>query len=271
MAYNPPIRIRKKDRAERNRLAKNARQKIRRARENHGQDLRGVIDIPKMEDFSTRKEFNQWKKDVADFVDRSNLQYQFKRNVHGISASKERLQRIEEKNKEERRLAQERIDEQKENVYGEGGEIKGKLKDREVLFKNQEDVYGVDVPEKFDFEDIATEQRLEDVEKRAERRADPEYFRIRDERMKTNFTSMLAESFNNLADEVIAKINNMPADDFFEIFNMFEEFNFQEHYPVKGEDEQYAQDKQESDIQAMNTYIDAWNNGEISKDLKDFR
>lgn len=271
MAKHPPIRIRKQDRAERNRLAKNTRAKIKRDWQNHGKDTSSEVIMPKIEDFSTRKEFNQWKKEMENFTDRSNLKYQFKKNQHNISASKEQLKNVEEKNKEERRLAQERIDEQKDNVYGEGGEIKGKLKDREKLFQDPVDVYGVRVPEEFDFEDIKTEQRLEDVEKRAERQADPEYFTIRDERLKSNFTSMLAESFNNMADRVIEKINRMPADDFFEIFNMFEEFNFEEHYPVKGEDEQYAQDKQESDIEAMNTYIDAWNNGEISKDLKDFR
>ena len=111
MARPPRIRITQNDRAEFARLARNAKAKVRRTFKNYGIDLTGEVDIPTLDDFKTRKQFNEWREKVESFTNRNNLNYQFVKNDFGVSASKKELNDIARDVKKAQRLADQKIKE----------------------------------------------------------------------------------------------------------------------------------------------------------------
>lgn len=88
------------------------------------------------------------------------------------------------------------------------------------------------------------------------------------ERMKENFIIALEGSFNSLADELIKKIKDVPADDFYEIYLQFDEFDF-DYFDTEGQ----TVVADETEVGQMLKYIEMYENGSINKDLwnKNFR
>ena len=64
------IRISNKDKKEYAKLVKNAKSKVRRVQKNYGIDLSKEIELPSLESFETRKQFNEWKQKQSSFLNR---------------------------------------------------------------------------------------------------------------------------------------------------------------------------------------------------------
>lgn len=272
MAKFTPIRIRKSDKKEYKRLVRNTRAKIRRVNKKHGIDLSGQIDLPDLEDFSTRKEFNEWKDRQKSFTNRSNIDYQFVKNPYGVSASKRRIREIEENTKKAQKLAEEKIEEQQNKPFISGGKQYGTVGQRAQHMKKG-DVLEVHVPEDFDFNKMRNKQRLIDVEESMERRSQPEYFDERTERMMNNFIDTLEESFHSDAEELVDKLKDLTPDEFYDLYVRFDEFDFALFYPPEAIDEVHEAeilDQQMSDINQMIEYVDNYVAGNYNTDLKNF-
>ena len=66
------IRLSKKDKTEYKRLVRNTKAKISRTKSKYGVNLSSEVNIPSLDKFSTRKEFNAWNNDQERFTNRGN-------------------------------------------------------------------------------------------------------------------------------------------------------------------------------------------------------
>lgn len=264
MARPKPIRITKNDRREYAKLAKNTKAKIKRTSKTYGIDLSGEIPVPKLESFQTREEYNEWKEKARSFTNRNNLTYQFKKNQYGVVANKKLLGQLERENKRNQRVAEQIAKEAAPKPFISGGKVQGTV-GQQMLQMGRPNVGGVKRPPDFNFNDIRSYQRLKTVQENINRRSDPAYYDKRKETMKENFIFTLGLSFNSNADELVRELQKIPAEDFYEMYLMFDEFDFSYY-----DSEQIGVVHDEDNINQMLTYIKRYKRGDIPMPLKGF-
>ena len=225
MARITPIRISENDRKEHARLVRNARAKVRRTLKNHGVNLEGVAPIRNIDDFATRKEFNEWKEETGSFTNRANLNYQFVTNIHGVTTSKKHINELTRMRKREQRRANEELAKQMDKTISQGGKVYTTVAQR-TLHMSVPDVTGVTIPKDFDFKKVRSQSRLKEVEEVGLRRQQPEYYDGRKIQMKENFISLLEQTFDGDSDELSGRLRSMTPDDFYELYISHEEFDF---------------------------------------------
>lgn len=253
--YN--FRVGEKTLSEYQRQVKNTRSKINRVKKNYDIDLTDEIPLPPLESFTSRKQFNEWVQKVESFRNRANQHYQFEKNEYGVSASKARLKRIEEKVKEAQRLADEQIQRYEDTPFVSGGVQQG------TVGLQRPNKTGIYRPSNFEFEEVRSQARLDEIEEGMEAKADPKYYDERMERMKENFIIALEGSFNTLADELVDAIKKIPAEDFYQIYLEFDEFDF-DYFDTEGQ----MVTADETSIGQMMKYIKRYENGQLdSTDL----
>jgi len=206
------------------REVRNTRAKLNRINKQHGIDLTDEIPIPSLESFSSRKEMNVWVRKVQSFRNRSNRNYQFDRNEYGVSASKARLDRIDRKVKEAQRLADEQISKLSEKPFVSGGAVQG------TVGMQRPNKTGISKPTDFKFNEVRTKQRLDEIEKSAIRKSDPDHYDERNKQMQDNFIDMLRKDFNSDADKLIDLIKDINPDEFFQMYLQIDEFDFEIYY-----------------------------------------
>lgn len=255
-----PIRITKNDRAEYARLVRNTKAKISRTAKKYDVDLSNSIDLPELERFETRQEYNDWKKKAESFTNRNNLHFQFKKNPYGIVASKADLHKIEVDNKRAIRIAEQKLKEQEKR------EAKQEKVSVGMIVPNRSFVQEV---KKFNFNSVRSMERLNTLREANAEKANPENYDKKAIRMRDNFVSILEQSLNSDADELVKKILAMPVDDFVELFDKeWEDFDF-----TLWDSEQILFDTHSEAMQkvsAMMGHIDAYVQGKVSMDLKGF-
>ena len=265
MARPPQIRITKNDRAEYARLARNTKAKIRRTEKNYGIDLSGEIEIPNIESFQTREQFNEWKQKQASFTNRHNLHYQFRKNEYGVVASKKRISDIERNTKRAQRIAEEFNEKLKDKPFFVAGKQHGTVEQR-MLMMGKPNQIGLSRPPDFDFSKIKTERQLRMKEESMQEKNDLRFVSERLQRMKTNFIKKVEESFNSDADELVELLKGIPADDFYELYLMSDSFEFDLFYT--NELEGHSHNHQ---IMEMMEVVNQYYSSEINMDLKGFK
>jgi hypothetical protein len=225
-----------------------------------------LVSIPNKEDFTSRKEFNQWKKKMKEFTDRSKKNYQFEKNQYNIVGSEKLLRQIEKDTKESQHLAD------KERAKLEGLPFFSRFKkqyettsQRIAISGDESRKTGVYRPDDFDFENVRDISSLLDKSENVHVKANTEYYDRRKEKMKENFIKILQLQFNSDADELIEKLESIPADYFYEMYIMIDEFDFNE-YSSDGNDDMRNMDN----LQMMMGYVDAFHSGLIDFMLKGF-
>lgn len=241
-------------------MVRNTKAKIRRTHKNYGVDLSDEIDIPSIENFKTRKEYNEWKEKVDSFTNRNNLNYQFKKNDYGVVASKKELNQIERATKQAQRVADELREKANKKPFISGGKEQGTVGQR-MLQMGRPNTAGIYRPPDFDFDKIRSKKQLEEKKKNMEERSNPNFIDERAERLKQNYYETLEKFFNSDADDLIDRIKEIPADDFFELFLQFDEFQF---------DFLYTEEQSQNTLNKLMSVIEQYNDGKINMDLKGF-
>jgi hypothetical protein len=233
MARPPSIRITENDRKNFAKLAKNAKAKVRRTLKNYGIDLSREVDIPDLESFKTRKEFNEWKEKIGSFTNRHNQNYQFIKNEHGVAISKARKNKIERNIKKVQREV-EKEQKRRENMpFISGGKVQGTVGQRMLQMARPTDLHK---PKDFDFSKIKDYQRLHEIEKNFERKSDPSRRDTRAEKMRDIFIETLERTFNSDADDLIEKLREMSGSDFYDMYQIVDEFDFDYYDPSPQDD-----------------------------------
>lgn len=241
-------------------MVRNTKAKISRTNKKYGVDLSDAIDLPNLESFETRAQYNEWKQKAQSFTNRNNLNFQFKKNPFGIVTSKADILAIERDNKRSIRIAEQ------------------KLKEQEKRQKKQEKVsVGMIVPnrnfvqevKKFDFNKVRSYERLNTLREANKEKANPQVYDKKAIRMRDNFVSILQQSLHSEADELVQKILGMPVDDFIELFDKeWEDFDFDLWSSEQILFDTHSEAMQK--VSAMMNHIDAYERGNVNMDLKGF-
>lgn len=264
MARSTPIRIREKDKREYQRLVKNTKEKIRYHKNKYGVDLSSEVNIPKLSEFNSRGEFNTFKSQMTSFTNRANTRYQFVKNKHGVVASKKEINYIKRKNKQAIEKTKKLREEIRNLPFFTKNKQEGKVKD-EMKKMSEPDYGGVNVPQEFDFDKIEVREILDDKKKSYLDKIGPNFFEKKNTQMQENFIDVLEKSFNSNADKLIEEIEKLAPDDFFEVYMMNREFDFNLYYVSEDE-----VDMNDGDINTMLKALRRYNEGEVDKSLKGF-
>lgn len=264
MRRNPPIRITKNDRQEYAKLVRNTKAKIGRTAKNYGIDLSTEIKIPSLESFTNRSQFNEFKRQQESFTSRANTKYQFKKNEFGVVASKKEINEIKQNTKKAQRIADQLTKEAAKKPFISGGKEQGTVGQR-MQQMGRPNTAGITRPTDFDFDKVRSKQQLEKKRENIKERANAQFFDKRMEQMKDNFLTLLEQSFNSDANKLVEKLKGVPADDFYEMYLMFDEFDFDLYYVTEFQGQSH-----DNQIKQLDSYIDRYYAGNLNMDMKGF-
>lgn len=260
MVRNKSIRITSNDIKEFKRLAKNTKTKINRTFKNYGIDLSGEIEIPKsVNEFKTRAEFNAWKEKSRQLTNRNNTEYQFRKNKYGVVASVKEINEAKRRTKRAQRVAKDLIKKSaKKDFLVNGKKVSTVGQRMQQMGKNAGEIH---IPPNFNFDTIVNRKHFNEKMENLEERSKPNFLDIRSERLKQNYIKLLGGAYNSDADELIQRIEAIPSTDFFELFLMHEELQF---------DFEYTEEQTEANLNKKISIIERYEHGKIKMDLKGF-
>lgn len=259
-----PIRITKPDKLEYARLRKNSLSKIKRVKDKYDVDLTEAVYIPPIEEFSTRENFNKWKQQMKSFTNVSNPHYQFKKNSHDVVASKANLIEVKKNTEQAQKITDEMINRVESLPFFSGGVQTGEtVADRQAM-KRRPTTAGIIRPLDFDFEAMESQLQFDKKLENMRKKSDQQYFDGRFDQLKSNFMDMLEKAFNSDADELVTMVNNLPSEDFYEMFMMFDEFQFEVYYVNPN----MSEDAKEDAIGQMMAYIEGYYSDDLDMDMK---
>ena len=274
MSRTVPIRITKADRSEFAKLTANARRKVKRINKNYGIDLTSEVTLPKIQSFQTRKQYNQWKEQVQSFTNRANLDYQYVKNPFGTVASKKELNEMKRMTKVVQDRARKLISGQIDKPWIFKNEVKATQGQRMQMMGGQDEAGGVTVPPDFDFNKMRTQRQFRERVEAVDNKMDPEFYDKKMARMQLNFMDILSLSFGEDADDLLILLNELTPKEFWEVWNMFEGFDFT-LYDSNGQNVRANLGQ----LHRMETYTQSFTNvtrsmdglNQMIKDLKDFK
>lgn len=201
---------------------------------------------------------------MTSFTNRANTRYQFVKNKHGIVASKKEINYIKRKNKQAIEKTKKLREEIRNLPFFTQNEQEGKVKD-EMKKMSEPDYGGVNVPQEFNFDKIEVREILDDKKKSYLDKIGADFFEKKNNQMQENFIEILKLSFNSDADELASEVEKLSADDFFEIYMMNREFDFnlfdsEGDYTIASE----------GSLNSMLKSVKRYNEGEVDKSLKGF-
>lgn len=253
---NYQFNVGKKTKALYEKELRNTKRKINRVRKKYGVDLSNEIELPSLESFSSRKEMNEWIRKVQSFRNRGNLDYQFVKNKYDVVASKKEIFEIKENTRKAQRLADEKIASMQNLPFISGG------KQQHTVGMQRPNKSGITRPKDFNFDAVRNKQRLKDIQESTRNKSTKDYYDKRNEVMIENFIDILKLSFHSGADELIEELKKINPDDFYEMYLMFDEFDFS---LFDSEGQMLGAD--EGTIAQMLSYAKAFNNGELDLSL----
>ena len=232
-----PIKIRKKDIEDYKRIARNIKSKINRTQKNYGVDISSEINLPSLESFKTRSEFNAFK-DYASKL-KYNQSLQFVKNKQGVVARKSDVNKLVRKQNaiiNERKKLKKRIDKLPvimDKIKLTVGERQLGLSEKEKRRRGY-----TRVPKKFNFNEMQSQEMYNKRKKQIEEKSDYKTEeKLRD--MKANYMRTVNESLNHDGYEIVKAINEMPDIQFYEMYMQNEsDFGFEVWY-TEEEDQLY--------------------------------
>ena len=258
---------------------------MKRVNDNYGIDLTSEVTLPKIQSFQTRKQYNQWKEQVQSFTNRANLDYQYVKNPFGTVASKKELNEMKRKTRIAQDRARKLISGQVDKPWIFKGKVRATQGQRMEQLAGDAEAAGVTVPPDFDFDKMRTQQQFRERVEAIDRRNEPEYFDRKMARMQLNFMDILSLSFGPDADELLILLNELTPKEFWEVYQMFEGFDFA-LYDSDGQDvdanlgqlhrmENYteafkATSEQRDGLKKMISDIQDFNNGNVDRSLENF-
>ena len=257
---------------------------MKRVNDNYGIDLTSEVTLPKIQSFQTRKQYNQWKEQVQSFTNRANLDYQYVKNAFGTVASKKELNEMKRKTK----IAQERARKLISGQIDKPWLMKGKVRatqGQRMQMMAKDGIGGVSVPPDFDFNKMRTQRQFTERKEAIDDKMDPKYYDKKMARMQLNFMDILSLSFGEEADELLIMLNELTPKEFWELYDMFKEFDFQDYDSdgqnvragidqlrmLEGYTEAFTSTKEQRDgLNAMIEKVKDFTSGNVDRSLENF-
>lgn len=246
-------------------MARNTKAKIARTKKNYGVELDAKISVPKLDEFKSRKEYNEWKENAQRFTNRYTKEFQFVKNDYGVVTNKQRIYDIQKATEKAQIVADKKNQKVATEKFYSSGKEEGTVGQQMKQMKSP-NAPGISRPDDFDFKKVRNPSRLNEIEDSMKKRANPETFDKRTLKMKITFERELEETFNSDAQELLELIEDIPLDDFYYLYLKNREFDFQLFYIPDGiEDESSLKD-----LRAMERIVRNYWEGKENMDLKGF-
>lgn len=206
---------------------------------------------------------------MRQFTNRANLDLQFVTNEHGITRSKREINEAKRAAKKARKNAQEKVKKLENQPFYAGGKDTGSTVGQVSQQLMRPSIAGIIVPDEFDFNKIETDNQFNQQKSRAEKRAQKKYYDDRMKTMKENYLKVIDATFNSYGEKLREALEQLPADDFLELYSMMREFAFT-LYDSEGNDDDEISDKLKGEADALFEYVEMYKRGELNNDLKNF-
>ena len=260
------IRITQKDNDLFQRLTRNAKAKIKRVQKNYGIDLSKEVDLKKMDEMKSRKEFNLWVERLQSFTNRHNLNYQYVKNDNGLVLNKKVLNQVKRANKKNQQEAKAKKKEIENLDFIKNSKRQKAIRERMIIL-GEENVTGISIPADFDFNQFKTPRSLDRAIKNIMKRNDPKYYNRKNEILQDNFIRSLEGTFNTLADDLVNRLREINPDDFYELYLMFNDDVMD--FTLYDSEGQYVE-ADEGKVRKLESIVDEYESGKLNMDLKDF-
>ena len=207
------------------------------------------------------------------------------KNPFGTVASKKELNEMKRKTKIAQERARKLISGQMDKPWIFKGQVRSTQGQRMQMMGGPAEAAGVTVPPDFDFNKMRTQRQFTERKEAIDKRMDVDYYDRKMERMQLNFMDILSLSFGPDADELLILLNELTPKEFWEIYQMFEGFDFA-LYDSDGQDvdanlgqlhrmENYteafkATREQRAELDGMIKDIKDFNNGNVDRSLENF-
>lgn len=253
-------------------MVRNARNKINRIEKKFGKEnleksgisLPKEMPTPKIEEFTSREEFNAWKEKQEDFTNRYNIDYQYKQNQHGVVMSRRKEREIEHRVKVSQRKARDEIKRLSEKPFHVRGEEHGTVGERAQHMQDGA-LLGIREPNDFNFEEVRHVSRLDTILENMDKRMKDDFYDDRMIQLQKNFVDALSGSFNGEEGELVDLIESLKPDEFYDIWLGETDMEFA-IYDSDGQDVS----ANSNHIERIEGYIVDYLTGKTNKDLKDF-
>lgn len=237
-------------------LRRKVKSKISRVKNKYSRDLDSG-DIAKFTRTNpkemTRKMYNDLIEKAQSFINRSNTNYQFKKNKNGVVITQREFNEIKRNIAIDQRNAKKRAKE----------DAKKNLKNGNVYLKNKNDEIGQ--MGNFNFDSIQNRTQFEKRLENSRKRAEPDYFDKRLIKMRENYIEKMYDVFNSDADPIVMMINEMSLKDFYELYKREKRMQFDVVY-VQEDMSEVAEDY----ANEISYYIERYNMGFYKDGLEDF-
>jgi hypothetical protein len=229
-------------------------------------DVSAEIELPELSDIQTRKEFNRITQHLSSFTNKNNQRYQFRKNEHGVVASKAEINKITRENKRARRLADQET-KKIENLpfVSRGKKTEMTAGERRKMLRYPTTA-GISKPEVFDFSKIQSQHELDYVKRKNEAKSTPVFYDEKLIQFKKNWIAMMEQGFHGEEDDIVDKLKSLPPDVFYEIYQMFDEFDFRYY---DSENQGGINDKNRGNLEIIEGYLNDYFLGNLNLDLKE--
>jgi hypothetical protein len=249
-ANKPLMRITKNDIAIYDRLNRNVKAKINRVQKNFHRDLSGEIKTDFKLDKVTRATFNAWVEQAKSFTNRSNTNYQFKKNKNGVVITGKEYNEIKRNIEIDRRNAEKRRKKEPVNLNN-------------VYLKKPKDEFGV--MGRFNFDAIQSRKVFEERLENSRKRISPTYYDDRIRIMRENYIEKLYDVFNSDAEPLVAQILEMDLNDFYDLYLREERMQFDFVYTAE-----HTKELAEDYGEELAYYIERYKEGHYNDGLRNF-
>jgi hypothetical protein len=287
LARSPKIRITENDRKEYARLVKNTKAKVRNTVKKYGNyiadierdeegntsyrnlDIKSFGDVPALDSFQTRDQFNEWKEKQQAFTSGKNPHFKFKINEKGVAVTDYLLTVAEnlvyKANRNERKEREKFHD---IPVVGTGMTVAERQK---MLRRPTVGGFG---EVGFNFKEFDDFTHLGGRLKALTDRADPNHYDEKKRQMKDNWYDLIAESFGSEASSLLDLLAQLSDDEFYALYLHEEEdiMAFELYYNDAGE----IEDGTNGQLEQIKGYFEKYLRGELEvksdrvNDLKGF-
>lgn len=245
-------------------MVRNARAKIGRVKTNYEIDLSNDIQIPELGSFETRDAFNDFKRNMKSFTNRSNQNYQYVKNDYGVVATKREIHIVEANTTKAQRIAdniKKQIEKENKRKYYSGGKEQSTV--GQMMAQMARPEIGVSRPPDFDFETMRTRHAFKQKMESMEKRADPMIFEKRKAHLKENIIKKMEKSFNSEGDELVKRLQGLHHDVLYQLFLQHEEFQFGYRYTHS----HLGEDDVSEELSDLHSILDTYEQGEENTDL----
>lgn len=240
MSRRPKIRISAKDKQELARINKNVLNKKSRVRVNLGIEI-DSIQTRSIDSFETRADYNRYKRQMQQFTSRSNDQYQYVKNEHGVVATKAEIKEVQKAIDKANKARKKEWNRLKKKQFKEGGSQLTVEEQRGVMgdprYKNFK-------PEKFNFN--AYESRR-DFERRSQKKKETykgDFMLEKARLFKRNYIKSLEHAFSDTDMDyrkIVNKIKRMSPQDFYDMHYLGEIPKIGYYYTFEALEKKFAQ------------------------------